>query len=167
MKFHTFFCWVHPTLKTFDLGLKLPFYLIWKVSGGGWVGGLGLWYQPKSKSLDFDFWYGLGLRLRLDNFTLGRGVRIYTFFLLVLIHANNFFFDPNICQFMSEKKTISRFHTFQGVEGLNKKCKIPHFFFNWEPPLEVIIIWAQMSCRILASACCTYTKLLKSTFEFF
>ena len=39
VKFIIFLDWVFPTHKTFDLGLKLPFYLLWKVSGGGgwWV----------------------------------------------------------------------------------------------------------------------------------
>ena len=44
MKYH-FFDLVLPTLKAFDLGLKLSFYL------------------------DNDFWFGLGLRLRLDNWS--------------------------------------------------------------------------------------------------
>ena len=39
--FHNFFFdWVLTTIKTFDLGLKLPFYLLWKVSGGGGGGGV-------------------------------------------------------------------------------------------------------------------------------
>ena len=95
VKFHTFFYWVLPTLKTFDLGLKLPFYLLWKVSGGGWVGGLGLWYQPKSKSLDYDFWFGLGLRLRLDSLSACKSLS--PLLELILCPRNLVFILINIC----------------------------------------------------------------------
>ena len=71
--FVLFFDWVLPTLKTFDLGLKLPFHLLWKVSGGWWwvVGGgctydysvslsPNLWIMTFDLDLDLD----LGLTIR-------------------------------------------------------------------------------------------------------
>ena len=71
-KFYIIFDWVLPTLKTFDLGLKLLFYLIWKVSGGWWVGACTYDYSvslsPNIWIMTFDLDLDLGLTIYLENF---------------------------------------------------------------------------------------------------
>ena len=60
-----FFDRVLPTLKTFDLVLKLPFYMLRKVSVGGWWCDYNVSLSPNLWIMTLDLYLDLDLDLTM------------------------------------------------------------------------------------------------------
>ena len=88
-----FFDWVLPTLKTFDLSLKLPFYLLWKVSGGRWwwwwvVYDYSISLSPNLWITTFDLDLDLDLGLTIDSLYIFKPHFLFRSYFLLYIYVS-------------------------------------------------------------------------------